>query len=542
MRDATTVQPETMSKRVSLIEEDEEEDGYRQRFGRLKKHRIAKAINKEEDPAQPETSETDPIDQKTESPISNQPDTPDQKEPESPDVVDVPETLARPNETLYLETVDRVRLDFDFEKLCSISLSNNNVYACLTCGKYFQGRGRNSHAYFHSIDQNHHVYINLQSLKVYILPENYEVTSSTLDDVKYVADPVYTKSQVLKLDKTTDIAYDLLHNSYRPGYIGMNNIKENDYANVVVQALVHVPPLRNFMMLEKFTEKPEVIKRFSVLARKMWNPRAFKAHVSPHELLQHISLISNKRFTPTSQRDPFDFLNWLLNTLHLALGGSKTRPQSSIVQMIFQGRLEVQTQKITSRAIPGDRLKFETDEYVQLQEVPFIFLSLDLPPAPLFKGDVERNLIPQVLLTSLLAKYDGVKTQELAGHRKRYKLKRLPPFLTFHIKRFNKTNIVDERNPTVVSFGPQNLDMAPYVDGATGPIYYDLIANITHDLNTTSQGAEKHVWKIQMLDKANQKWVQVQDLLVEDIRAELLFLSESYIQIWEHRKSPTKDN
>jgi U4/U6.U5 tri-snRNP-associated protein 2 len=40
---------------------------------------------------------------------------------------------------LYLETVDRHKLDFDFEKLCSVSLSNMNVYACLSCGKYFQG-------------------------------------------------------------------------------------------------------------------------------------------------------------------------------------------------------------------------------------------------------------------------------------------------------------------------------------------------------------------------------------------------------------------
>ena len=34
----------------------------------------------------------------------------------------------------------RSLLDFDFEKLCSITLSNNNVYACLVCGKYFQGK------------------------------------------------------------------------------------------------------------------------------------------------------------------------------------------------------------------------------------------------------------------------------------------------------------------------------------------------------------------------------------------------------------------
>ncbi len=40
----------------------------------------------------------------------------------------------------YLDTIDRKLLDFDFEKVCSVSSSNINIYACLTCGKYFQGR------------------------------------------------------------------------------------------------------------------------------------------------------------------------------------------------------------------------------------------------------------------------------------------------------------------------------------------------------------------------------------------------------------------
>uniref|UniRef100_A0A8D2M087 UBP-type domain-containing protein n=1 Tax=Zonotrichia albicollis TaxID=44394 RepID=A0A8D2M087_ZONAL len=38
----------------------------------------------------------------------------------------------------YLDTINKSVLDFDFEKLCSISLSHINVYACLVCGKYFQ--------------------------------------------------------------------------------------------------------------------------------------------------------------------------------------------------------------------------------------------------------------------------------------------------------------------------------------------------------------------------------------------------------------------
>lgn len=39
----------------------------------------------------------------------------------------------------YLDTINRTVLDFDFEKLCSVSLTRINVYACLVCGKYFQG-------------------------------------------------------------------------------------------------------------------------------------------------------------------------------------------------------------------------------------------------------------------------------------------------------------------------------------------------------------------------------------------------------------------
>lgn len=120
---------------------------------------------------------------------------------------------------LYLDTINRGILDFDFEKLCSISLSNINVYACLVCGKYFQGRGPKSHAYFHALEIGHHVYINMGTKKVYVLPEGYEVQSKSLDDIKYVVDPHYSKDQVLKLDKEVQDAWDLSGSRYRPGEI-----------------------------------------------------------------------------------------------------------------------------------------------------------------------------------------------------------------------------------------------------------------------------------------------------------------------------------
>ena len=118
---------------------------------------------------------------------------------------------------LYLDTVNRSVLDFDFEKLCSVTLSNINVYACLICGKYYQGRGPRSHAYFHALEVGHHVYVNMQTKRVYVLPEGYEVKSKSLDDIKFVVDPQLSRDEVAKLDKEAKDAWDLSGKKYRPG-------------------------------------------------------------------------------------------------------------------------------------------------------------------------------------------------------------------------------------------------------------------------------------------------------------------------------------
>ncbi|KAG5439637.1 hypothetical protein PCK2_000771, partial [Pneumocystis canis] len=143
-----------------------------------------------------------------------------------------------------------------------------------------------------------------------------------------------------------------------------------------------------------------------------------------------------------------------------------------------------------------------------------------------------------VALSTLLAKYDGVTSQELSGQRKRYKVLTLPPFLIFHIKRFTKNNWRDEKNPTIVNFPVKDLDMKGYID----PIYlsthistvYDLCANIVHETVSSIEG-EKRVFRTQVRNKSTDTWYQIQDLYVEEIPKEMIFLNESYIQIWERR-------
>lgn len=123
-----------------------------------------------------------------------------------------------------------------------------------------------------------------------------------------------------------------------PGLIGLNNIKNTDFVNVIVQSLVRVPPLRDFFLIEKNYEhlSSMLVREFGALVRKIWSPHNFKGQVSPHELLQAAMHDSGNRFKIGVQSDPMDFLAWLLNALHTALGGTK-KPGSSIIHTTFQG-------------------------------------------------------------------------------------------------------------------------------------------------------------------------------------------------------------
>ena len=45
------------------------------------------------------------------------------------------------------------------------------------------GRGQKSYAYTHSVQEGHHVYLNLESKKFYCLPDNYEIIDQSLEDI-----------------------------------------------------------------------------------------------------------------------------------------------------------------------------------------------------------------------------------------------------------------------------------------------------------------------------------------------------------------------
>ncbi|XP_017373472.1 U4/U6.U5 tri-snRNP-associated protein 2 isoform X2 [Cebus imitator] len=400
----------------------------------------------------------------------------------------------------YLDTINRSVLDFDFEKLCSISLSHINAYACLVCGKYFQGRGLKSHAYIHSVQFSHHVFLNLHTLKFYCLPDNYEIIDSSLEDIT---------------------------------------------------ALSNVPPLRNYFLEEdnyKNIKRPPgdimflLVQRFGELMRKLWNPRNFKAHVSPHEMLQAVVLCSKKTFQITKQGDGVDFLSWFLNALHSALGGTKKK-KKTIVTDVFQGSMRIFTKKLPHPDLPAEEKEqlLHNDEYQEtMVESTFMYLTLDLPTAPLYKDEKEQLIIPQVPLFNILAKFNGITEKEYKTYKenflKRFQLTKLPPYLIFCIKRFTKNNFFVEKNPTIVNFPITNVDLREYLSEEVQAVHknttYDLIANIVHD-GKPSEGS----YRIHVLHHGTGKWYELQDLQVTDILPQMITLSEAYIQIWKRRDS-----
>ncbi|KAI8923126.1 hypothetical protein BC831DRAFT_472634, partial [Entophlyctis helioformis] len=436
---------------------------------------------------------------------------------------------------LYLETINRARLDFDFEKLCSVSLSNINVYACLVCGKYYQGRGKQSHAYFHSMNEDHHVFINLETLGVYILPDGYEVDDPSLGDIKYVDG----------LDSSMAASYDLNNKMYLPGFVGLNNIKANDYINVVVQALSHVKMVRDHFLLETSATGSELVDRFGMLVRKMWNRRSFKGQVSPHELIQEIANASQKRFRLGEQCDVSEFLSWFVNTLHRGL--IKKRRSGRVRRCMlsaFQGELRVETETVLRRetgtndaldqeeVVAESRLAGTHDAQTTITTTvtPFWFLALEPPPAPLFTDEADKNIIPQVPLVTLLAKYDGKTPHHSGSTIKRFKISKLPPYLIFCIKRFSKNNwLSTEKNPTIVNFPIKGLDMSEYTETGESA-RYDLVANICHE---GRPGPGNGVYKVHLLSKGKDQWFQIQDLFVEEIVAQMILLAETYVQVWE---------
>ena len=373
----------------------------------------------------------------------------------------------------YLDTVDRSVLDFDMEKVCSATLSNTNVYACLVCGKFLHGRGLNTQCYTHSVHQEHFVFINLSTSKIYCLPDNYEVTDHSLNDIKQYLSPSFSDKDVERLGHSNQkFSLESRGGTFLPGFVGMNNLGGTDNINAVVQGLCHVPEFRDFFLRGGSYERStipsvqkSVVMALSDCVRKIWNSVNFKGVISPQDLVKAVGQASKGSFSPGNPTDSIDFLRFLLSYVHaafidpkLGLGDISTRAgaeKSSIVSQCFQGEVELSETSTDTDTKQVERRK---------KRVPFNFLSLDIPPTPLFRESEGGRVVPKIPVHQLLTKFNGRQVTEQfrpkALVKKTFRLTRLPRYLILNCGRKEGQNYSKKgRNCTIITFPVKNLEI-----------------------------------------------------------------------------------
>ena len=146
--------------------------------------------------------------------------------------------------------------------------------------------------------------------------------------------PTYSPADIRALDTNTALARDVHGASYLPGFVGLNNLNCTDYINVILHALSHVTPLRDYMLQDsflpvaaqdatasynlnmQFSEKYPILRAFADVTRKLWSRDNFKSVISPAEFAHVLSARSENKFAVGRRSEAAELLSWLLNELH----------------------------------------------------------------------------------------------------------------------------------------------------------------------------------------------------------------------------------
>ena len=484
----------------------------------------------------------------------------------------------------YINTINKNLLDFDQEKICSITLNTNNIYSCLICGKYFHGKGKTTPCYIHSLSEQHHLFINLETRSIYCLPDDYELIENQsnkkiLYEIKQNLLPVYTKEQIKLIDKfSANQKLSLDNKKYFPGYLGLGYVKNCEYFNVIIQSLSHLKKFRDFFLdyHYKITNKDDYISIFvqklSEIIKKLWNFTSYKAHLDQRECLQLLSKASNNQFilnfnekdnnnnsnkndvmtnNISTKNDIISFLSWLLNTLKIFLS-NKNFDTENIIEKYFQGILEIETYTLITDENRNSKLKKDEkivkndgiDFIYSKKKVKFLYLTLDLPMAPLFKDSQEKITIPQVNIYELFKKFNGIKYTEepTKGIKRKIKILSLPKYLILIFKRFENNSFFMEKNPTIINFQIEGLIVKEKGlsnrknNNNEKEKKYNLIANVIHD------GKPGDVnYRVQIKHKERNEWFEIQDIHVQKILPESVVVGESYIHFYEQVKDKKEE-
>ena len=452
------------------------------------------------------------------------------------------------------------KLDFDLPVYCTVNHSTNNVYCCLQCGKFLQGRNQQSPAFQHSIASRtdttpHNLFVNLQTTGFYWLPQNVKVNLDEIDNdnlktlfkqVQNCIKPTFNNDTVRKLPFDCYTLID--RDKYVTGFIGINGSNSSNWSighiNVILLLLSHIKPIRDYFLLSAEVDigrsNNRLVNIVSLLIQKLWSPVLLRTHISSSELINYLMIEHNSIFLKKgiNNNNPRTVLNWLINEF-------------------FNNGNNDRLKQILIRSCRGHLVQFSgTDE---VKSIPFWNITLNLPRLSYFKDGRNVNDLLQVKLENLIkerfyarmtenekkeANDDADDNKPLSD----YEMNFLPKYLIIYFNRYDSTlngnNIKQElfpvrnRNQTIIEFP---MDMYLTTENSSNKQaqilkhHYRLQSNIISEVkaNTDLSKDDINHWKIQIRNENKDQWYEICDLKSNLIEPELMFLKETYLQVWE---------
>ncbi|KAH8583288.1 assembly defective 1 like ubiquitin C-terminal hydrolase with a UBP finger at the N-terminus [Cryptosporidium sp. chipmunk genotype I] len=476
----------------------------------------------------------------------------------------------------YLSSIKRSVLDFDYEKICSVTLREEHIYCCLVCGINYQGKGKDSVAYKHSLELGHHLFINLTNSSIICLPNDYEIYEHSLEDIKKYLQPRFNSDIISSSLYNVSRTFDGIE--FFPGFIGLSNFGNNDSLNSIILILSQITEFRDLCLSYQLYDR-EIEKRipdpllFNIIEsiQKIYNPHNLKGKFSPYNLAKIIERKSNGKFsfskvsnisTPSNSFiqsnistqksviiDPMALFSWIIYNLKKKIDKylgkfqvkfipdvekNANNTHMNIINACIKGKLYNKSSKYPnnnfSEPNKNKLMRSKKSSELKLTEsICFNCLSLTLPSiietTMGISNSAQSNEDKTVLQIPI---YQLLDSKFFSSSSSSQLISKLPCYLFIHISRFSKTNLNLEKNKTLVSFPLIDLDLSPYIHPDSISLNpctkYNLIANISH-----KGSIQNGKFLTQLLHPARNEWIEIEDINVKIVLPQAILLNETYI-------------
>ncbi|KAH8727111.1 ubiquitin carboxyl-terminal hydrolase-like protein 22 [Phaeosphaeriaceae sp. PMI808] len=281
------------------------------------------------------------------------------------------------------------------------------------------------------------------------------------------------KGKKRRLDDATtadDVKLIVNNSTFLPcraiGLRGLYNMGQTCFMSVILQTLVHNPFIRNFYLSDGHKqadcEKEACVScALDEMFFEFYSSDKNEGYGAVSMLMG--SWLAGEALAGYQQQDAHEYMQFILNTLHLANGGatdSDSEDCKCVVHQTFNGKL--------SSTVTCDSCR-----NVTTAQDPYMDLSLDIrnqgkkrklnadkgDETPLDLRDCLERFTAKEKLGS--AEYTCRNCDSPQNATKQLSIKRLPPVLAIHLKRFEHTKATSSKIETRVNF-PVKLDINPY--------------------------------------------------------------------------------